>query len=514
MGDKQSLDVYTKLTLAVIIFSFLVRLALAIVYNPSGDGCWYSSAAAFIAEHGKLPAFEHIGREVYSYPPLYPILAAISYLIFGFLNSSIAFYGIRVLNPIFSALGLWVVFLIASRITNKKTAFYATLFVAFLPTHIYHGYLPYLEALSSLLAALTVYLLLKGRFWLGAVTFGLTGLSVPYWFAMVPVVIFFLCISYRTLLAKFVRTILFFTVSMAMLAPFWIRNYVLFHNPVYPYLVSVFGGVQMPYSTATISNTIAMPGISSLSNFIIKSYLGLFGVPNGEPANLFFFSIPFMKILLAGWLAATIIYFAPLAYGTFVMAKSKLSSGAAKLVMVWMLSCLAVPLFASFVPGYGVHIRYVLLASPAIGIIAAKGLESLEKYFTARTLRIAAILVFTGIVFGFVAVEAVKSVYAAKMWSSYSEDFSWVKQNTPNDALFIAPPDQCYPYYLDRPEISPGNLNWILKNTDASYAWVNPEYRPSLARFSNDELTLIEENAIIAYNNTRTGTVIYKFNRQ
>jgi hypothetical protein len=506
-----SLDRYTKLAIIVIAIAFLLRLVLAVIYSPSGDGCWYSSVARFIAENGRLPAFEHVGRVVYSYPPLYPLLSGIMYYSLGLFNSSVAVYGLRILNPVFSALGLWIVFLITSIVSSKKAAFYATLFLAFLPVHIYHGYLPYLEALSSLLASLAIYFLLKGRFWLAAIFLGLTGWSLTYWFAMIPVIVFLLYIRYRSSTAKFARrTCLFFAATFAILVPFWARNIILFGNPVYPYLVSVFGGVSLPYSQATHPETLVLPGISAITDFVVKSYLGFFGVPNGEPSNLFFFSLPFMKILLVGWLAATIIYFAPLAYGAFLMVKSKLASGAGRMAAIWLLSCLAIPAIASLSPGYGVHIRYVLLAAPAIGIIAARGFEGMEKILAARAVRFLAILAFAGIIFGFSAVEAVKTVYSASMWASYSEDFSWVKQNTPQDALFIAPPDQCYPYYLSRPEVGPGNLDWILSNLNVSYAWVNNEYKPSATRFSQDELGKIETGSEVAYNNTKTGTVIYK----
>lgn len=503
-----SLDRYTKLTLAVIFFAFLLRLVLAVIYTPAGDGCWYSSVARFIAENGRLPAFEHLGRVVFSYQPLYPLLAGGMYFLFGLLNPGLAAYGIRILNPIFSALALWLIFLIAGHVSSKKVAFYATLFVAFLPIHIYQGYLPYLEALAALLASFAVYFLLKRRFWLGAIAFGLVGLSIPSWFSLLPVMVFMLYVNHGT--RNFIKkSVLFLAVSFAIMMPLWIRNIILFRNPVYPYATSLFGDISLPYSVTTFSETAIQPGISTLVNFVVRSYLGLFGVPNGEPSNLFFFNLPFMEILLVGWFIATILYFAPLIYGSVLLFKSKLASHN-KLLVIWLLSCLAVPALASLIPGFGVHIRYVLLAAPAIGIIAGTALASAEKIFTSKFLRFAACLALAGIIFGFAAVETVKTVYAASMWSSYTDDFSWIKQNTPSDALFIAPPDQCYPYYFSRPEIGPKNLDWVFSNLNVSYAWVNPQYKPSAARFSDEELMKIEAISDIAYNNTRTGTVIYK----
>jgi len=419
--------------------------------------------------------------------------------------------GIRILNPIFSALSLWVVFLIIRLLSGKKVAFYGTLFIAFLPVHIYHGYLPYLEALSSLLGALTIYLFLKKRFLLSAVAFGLTGLSVLTWFGLIPMLAFLIFLQSRNLAQWLKKSALYFLIVLAIISPLWIRSIFLFGNPIYPYGVSILGGPQLPYSTAVHTQGFMIPGITSLYNFFVQAYLGLFGVPNGDPANLFFFDFPLLNLLLLGWFAATLLYFLPLLYG---IIHSKIASPTYRALLILVLSFVVLTFIFSLIPGFGVHIRYLLPASAALGLFAGHGILSAEAFFRKRNIRWVFYLGIAGLCFGFAAAESVKTIAASYTWALYEDDFTWIRENTPTNALFIAPPDQCYPYYFNRAEVGVGNLPLTLSMLDVSYAWVNSEYRPSATRFSEEQLLTIMQKAKIVYNNTQTGTTIYKFNAQ
>ena len=51
-------DTYTRWALWIIILSLVLRIILALLTTPSGDGCWHASVARFIGEEGRLPTFE------------------------------------------------------------------------------------------------------------------------------------------------------------------------------------------------------------------------------------------------------------------------------------------------------------------------------------------------------------------------------------------------------------------------------------------------------------------------
>lgn len=492
---------YAKFALAVIMVSFMLKAALAIIHSPSGDGCWYSSVAKFFGANFGLPAFEHIGREVFSYPFLYPVAAGFAYKFLGI-------YGMKLLNPLISSVALWLVFLLSRKVAGEKAAFYSVLFVAFLPVVFYHGYIPYLESLSLLLATLSIYLLLRGRWLLSSVSLGLLGLSVQTWFALLPAAAFII-LSRDKGFAGVKKLALYVVVACIVISPLWVRNELLFGNPVYPYAVSVFGGPQLPYSTAVHNERLSI-SLSSFTGFVIRSYLGLFGVPNGEPSNLSFFSFPFFIIIIAAWLLAAFAYLIPFLLG---LLKAKLSSFNDRLILVWLLSYLFLAFLLSLVPGFGVHIRYAIPAAAAFGIFSARGFAALEVFFAKRLRVILLYSILALVVLGFCTAEAVKTYSASRMWSFYADDFSWIRNSTPEDALFIAPFDQCYPYYFARPEVGVGDLGFVMKNLNASYAFVNANYRPSGARFSEGQLGIIRGYPV-AYNNSRTGTVIYSISQK
>ena len=135
------MEKYAKYSIYIIILFSIVVLSLASIYHVSGDGCWHISAGKFIAKNMKLPLFEPIGRdEPFWSPPLYHIIVALVYNFFNTLfGANIANFAVKFISPVFGILSLVFSFIIIKKIVNSRTAFYSTIFLAFMPIFIAVG---------------------------------------------------------------------------------------------------------------------------------------------------------------------------------------------------------------------------------------------------------------------------------------------------------------------------------------------------------------------------------------
>src|SRR3989338_107601 len=98
---------YKKLIFAVIVIGVIVRFALAALSQVSGDACWHLSIARFIWENYKLPLFENLGRDsVFSRGPLFHIIAAVFFNVFGIFGYGAASFGMKMVPPLFGGLTL------------------------------------------------------------------------------------------------------------------------------------------------------------------------------------------------------------------------------------------------------------------------------------------------------------------------------------------------------------------------------------------------------------------------
>ena len=105
-------------------------------------------------------------------------------------------------------------------------------------------------------------------------------------------------------------------------------------------------------------------------------------------------------------------------------------------LVAWCLSYLIMILY--FIFDYGdLYMRLLLPIFPALAIIWAYGLASLlRRYEKNRIIHLVIILLVIGICIGFTGVEFAKARIGAQQNERYSEDFEWIKQNIPDDALF------------------------------------------------------------------------------
>ena len=492
----QNSDKYTKSSIIIIILFSLIVLSLASVYHVSGDGCWHIPVGKFIANNHKFPLFEPLGRdEPFWSPPLYHILVAAVYYIFNLFNHEIANFSVKFISPIFGILSLIFSFLVIKKTTNSKIAFYSTIFLAFIPIFIDYSVLSYVESMLVFFVVLSIYFLINDKIIFAGIAAGLSILTKYNGVFILPVLI---CILYKKFNNRkklfYKKLIILIFISLLIPSPWFIRNWILLGNPIWPFLNFVFSGYQVKsYSALNLNNLVDY----NLPSF---TYFGIFGVPDGNYNLLSILNIKYLNIILPVWLFGTFLFLIPLFIGFF--RKKKDYKGNKSVLSIWVLTYLILFFLYAANVGFGVS-RIILPALPALAVFWAFGFEklssneNLEKIFKILIVLIA---------IGFILASFAKTFFAANEWNFYQKDFYWVKSNTNPDSVFIAN-GQCVPYNIERASVYYGEDN--LKKAD--YIWTNQNFwldRRSI--LDESSLNSIKSKNEIAYSNKETGTTIYK----
>ena len=452
---------------------------LTSIHHISGDACWHLSVAKFIAEEQKIPLSENLGRdEPFWAPPLFHLFAAFAYSVFNGL--------IKFVTPIFAILTLIFTFLLAKRLFSEKIAFHSVLFMSFIPIFIDYSVFSYVESMLLFFIVLSVYFAVNNRIILASIAAGLGILTKYNALFIIPLLVYIVYKNNKTSIIK--NTLMITLIPLIISSPWLIRNWILLGNPVWPFLNFVFNGLQAAsYTGMDFSRLVDI-------NLIVYTYLGFFGVPNGNPQNLFFFSMPFMNLLITAWLIGTFIFILPITYSKKVKNKA--------IMVVWAVPYLLLFLLYVLNVGFGVT-RIILPALPAIAILWAHGFDRLTKLKWKKFVWTVLILIIAGFVFA----ESVKIGLAANEWNFYEQDFEWAQANTSKNSVFVAG-GQCLGYNLERSALQPSEIN--IENAD--YIWVNQNFRLDKRSVLDDVLLkeVQDKGLQIAYQNSKTGTIIYK----
>lgn len=492
-------DKYTRYSIYIIIlFSFIV-LSLTSIYHVSGDGCWHIQSGKFIAQNGKLPLFEPLGRdEPFWSPPLYHLLVAAVYYIFNSFSHDAANFAIKFISPIFGILTLIFSSLVIKKLTNPKIAFYSAIFLAFIPIFIDYGVLSYVESTMMFFVILSVYFLINGKTALSGISVGLSVLAKYNGIFIVPLLLFILYKKYANKRLFLKKSLTLIVLSLLVASPWLIRNWILLGNPVWPFLNFIFHGFESKsYSQANFQNLI-MPDL------YISTYLGIFGVPDGNYSVFSFVNVPYFALLVSLWILGTLIFTIPFIIGILKFNKNKDKSknyGVKNILLIWILPYLI--LFIIYAANVGTLIsRIIIPIFPALAILWAVGLDYLNSRHFKKLFSV--LLVF--VIIGLVSSEYIKTGIAANSWNKYNPDFEWVKSNTNENSIFLVN-GQCIPYNLKRTSLYATGEN-IRK---ADYAWVNQNFALDRRSILNDnDLKLIQsQSSNVVYSNKGTGTIIY-----
>ena len=491
MTAKTNLEEYTKYSILIIILFSIIVFTLASIYHVSGDGCWHIPLGKFIANNHRIPLFEPLGRdEPFWSPPVYHMIVAAVYSIS---NSDFA---VKFISPFFGILTLTFSFLIIKKLFNPKLAFYSTLFLAFVPIFLDYSILSYVDITLTFLVVLSVYFLINNRIALSGITAGLSILTKYNGAFVLPVLIFILYKRFGNKKEFYKKALIVIALSLLIAAPWLIRNWILLQNPIWPFLNFIFNGYPAKSYSGIDFGTLAD------QNLYAFTYLGFFGVPDGNYKALSLIDMPYFGFLFIIWLIGTFIFILPLITGILSIKNIGKKFKNYAPFMVWIVSYLI--LFLAYVLNVGLSVSRMLLpAVPAFALFWAFGYYKLTKLNSKKIFFL--LIIFA--IFGFVFVEFAKIKLAANSWNFYEEDFGWVRKNTAQDSIFIAN-GQCVPYNIQRTSVylSTENLE------KADYIWVNQNFKlDRRSIFEKQNLDLLQsKNYNVAYRNQKTGTIIYE----
>lgn len=504
--EFNKLGEYDKYSVILILVYAAVVLSLTSIYHVSGDACWHVQASKFIADNQRIPAFEPLGREEpFWSPPLYHLIVAVLYSWSGMINHDIANFAIKFISPAFGIFSLVLSFIVIKKITNSKIAFCSIIFLAFIPISIDYGVLSYIESVFIFFVLLSIYFLNNNRFILSGIAAGLSILTKYHGVLILPLLVFLTYSKYKDKRAFFKKTSIVVLIALAISVPWFIRNWIVFGNPIWPFLNFIFHGLESSsFSQANFGNLIN-------PNFFIFTYLGTFGVPDGNYAAFSFFRISHLSYLFALWLFGTILFMLPLIIGFSVRNSSKMEAQQ-KLnknlrwlrifFLVWLLPYIILTFPYVINTEWSVS-RIILPAFPAFAFFWALGYAKLSSKFKIKKIVIFLTIL---IISGFLFTETVKIKLASNEWDFYREDFNWIKSNTKKTAIFIAE-GQCVPYNIERTSLY---LNDKSLNK-ADYIWINQNFKlDKRSIFNEAKLKQIQSrNYNLVYSNKKTGTLIY-----
>ena len=500
---------YKKLTIAVIIIGVILRFSLAPIYSVSGDACWQLSASKFIAENKRLPLYENLGRdEPFWTPPLFHILSALMYIGAVPFGNAASNFAIKLLSPILGSLTLLLAFLICKKLLDDKTAFYSMIFVTFLPIFVDYHVFGYIDGTVTFFVVASIYFALCKRCFISSVFAGLAGLSKYNGLFVVPLLLFmaFENSKNKRLLCK--RVALIITIPLIISAPYIARNYANFKNPIWPFANFLFNGKDTSSFESIDVKSFKLGNIFSV-NSVVFNYLAIFGVPDGNPGNIFFFNIAFIKLLAALWLFGTLLFVLP--FLKSLKASYDKEKQNRRFFLVWIFSYAAVLVLYIGNAGFS-SARFFLPAIPALGMLYGVGCKNMIETKKAAKFRISPLffnIILFSIIIGLVAAECTKIYLASREWNRYGDDFDWIRKNTKKDDLII-PGAQCLYYHTQR-----GTLKGIAENLkNANYVFVNKNFNLERRSIASKEILeqIKKNNYRKVYENKETGTRIYRIN--
>jgi len=505
----RKLGKYTRLTLLVLAAGIIIRFILAAMHHPAGDACWDLSAARFMAENFRIPVFEPLGRDVFTRMPLFHFIAAFLYNIFSVLGNNAAELGMKMVSPVMGSLSLWFTFLIAKKIRDERTAFYAVLFLAFVPMHIYQSSLSYLDMTMALFATLSVYLILENRLVLSGIAAGLAMLSKFNGIFILPVILFIIIQNSKKDWRKILnKSLIFILLALAIAMPWYIRNWTAVGNPFWPFLGGIFRGnleLAIPYSGMHPGNLLSVWTILS------TTYLGIYGIPSGRISSVSSLGIPNFTLLFSLWLVATIIFTLPFIISFFRKSFRKQKTENSFLY-VWILSYIAFYLLFVIHAEQGkafmvTFSRYLLPCFTAVAILWADGINIIINKIRSRSILRVLALALALIMIMFVSAEFAKTAVAANNWKAYESDFEWIKNNI-KDSDIIVNANECLTYNTNKHTLLIGNPFF----DQATHVWHNSKGIMSAysLKVTLQDLEQDKNKYNLVYSNEKTGTRVYE----
>ncbi len=512
---------FDKLVVAVIAFSFILRIYLSLISVPlNGVETIHPNIIRYMAETKTIPLLAPLPptADLFHYTPLFHIIASLLYLIFIHVSYTAAEFSIKMLSPIFALFSMILIYLISIKLFgSKKIGFYAVLFFAFLPLSISMSSYMTLDNEFAFLILLSFYFFITNHFLLSALSLGLSYNVKAIALFYFPFFAYCVYVKYKS--SNYVRKmLLYFVLTLLLVAPWMIRNAIMLDNPVYPLLNNFFNGCKYEILDDTFNKGGNTYNFFS-KNFLAKFFFGIFGFPEeNKDIKFTYYGISqdsvrslikldsqFAVILLNLWALAIVIFSIPIILGLYYLFKNKEKFSIYVIVII--------------VSGMIIHMLYIYLAGdtatryfspviPFLAILWAYGLVmTIQKsFFRASFVKISGKMFIVAMLLGFMATEAYKTQLLAFGVHKYDSLFLWINTYIPDDAYIyeVSGIITYYTnnYYTDSVEKLKETKGYIIIQ-DPKQIYGPPLYIPSKIP---DEIEYYKE----LYYDTKSGVKIYK----
>ncbi len=404
----------------VLIFSF---------FNPiTGDGCYHLTVGKFIFENGKLPFDEPLGRIEAFWPPfLYHIILASFYGLDYFIGLNLLF----IILPLCSLGILVYTYKIAKEEFNKKIALISTIILASLPIFIDYSSNYYIDIFLSFFVIGSVYYARMGKWILSGIFFGLSIFAKTNGLFILPCLLFLI---YKKSKLNYKSYLQFCLSGLFGIVPY-IREYLLFKNPVWPFMNSIFHGVSY---NGSVSERVVQWNLS-FSNMLISIMTQTFGIPSIDiPLDILnkIFEINFYLPLISCLIILFLIAILALGVGIYFTRDHRY-------YYLWIGGFIIYHIIYLFNVG-DIYMRFLLPGFPVLAIWSAIGFQKIcgKKFkILFRNLFICMIIFCVALIF-------IKLILANSLWQKYNSDFRFIQDNF-NRSDLIYYNGQCLPIKTD-----------------------------------------------------------------
>lgn len=490
----------------LIILAILLRFILAFIAVPSGDAAWHLTVARYIATEHQIPTFEFLGRDNFWAPPLFHLIAAVFYSIGNLISESVAEITMKLVSPLASSLLIVLTYSLVKQLKDEKTAKISSLLVAYIPISISLGVQSYVDSTLALFVTLSVYLMLQKRIIFSALAASLAIQTKFTGIFILPLLIYLLLKGEKDIVSSlkskrtWVNIAHFTLIAFLVGLPWFVRNAMVFGNPFWPFLIQLLGGVNVPFEAhpqASLSNLREL-------DYIPQLYFEFFGVPNGHIENLFFFDIP--RILIVLWIIGIILFTIPFILGMIKYIKRLVvkKEHTDIVLTLWCVGFVVMITIYIYEIG-GAYFRLLFPLLVPLTLLWVEGYSSISPRIPQLSIFLLTLLFIAGFSSG----EITKTLLAKQSWEVYEPDYEWIRENTPKESIIFYL-GQTLSYHAHRRVTFPPRP---LKNEENLYIWVNQNLRLEIQSIlPSGMLQEIQShpNNYLVYNNTRTGTLIYK----
>lgn len=486
---KKLISLFKQKWIWIILLLFFISATISFLGPVSGDGCWHMAVARYVSENNVLPILEPLGRTEFFWPPfLFHMIMAGMFK----LSATLGFDITSLLLPLAYLGTLILTYKLAKEDFGKKIATTSILFLGTVPIFLDFSTNYFIGVLLAFFVIGAVYLA-KNRHPIGTgFAYGLAAFTKLTGVSILPLLIFlFYKRNFR--IRDYIK---FFAVSSIGLIPY-IRNYLIFKNPVWPFLNNFFNGVGQgaSYSIEGINFNFSIYKITNL-------FLGIVGVPHGnldysisQLENVIGFNISFFIIL---FLIIEILFLILIfCFGLKYKIKNKFS------LVLWILCFIPIQIvyFLNFGATFA---RFFIPAFPAVAIIFGVGMHNFSVRYSKYKNILPKIVYVIFLVF--ILTVVAKHFIATKGVNYFQTDYDAIGVMVPKDSV-IYYNSQCLSMRthrfskelpLDLNRVESGNFIYFNSNN-----FVEP--RASLDSVTQNQI--IEKTGCdIIYSNEFTGT--------